>query len=214
MGSKEGCAIGHDHLGHCQVPSQTVGTECGTADTLGLFRVQARYGAIVFCSYLCLDETVGRLGGQRRALISWYKRNSAPPIRNVPWQCVEFAWAVQYAPGIVWRSLRTHLDIPMLQAGCFADERLVIGGKALHPAQKPIALMRALLLPGMQSVCDPYMGLGTMGIACMMTGRSFIGIEIVPSYFESACTRIEEAYAQPHLLCESKAVPAIQQTLL
>jgi DNA modification methylase len=41
------------------------------------------------------------------------------------------------------------------------------------------------------TVLDPYMGSGTTGIACIRTGRKFIGIEIDARYFEIARQRLE-----------------------
>ena len=43
------------------------------------------------------------------------------------------------------------------------------------------------------TILDPFMGSGTTGVACINTGRKFIGIEIDPTYFDIACKRIEEA---------------------
>lgn len=74
-----------------------------------------------------------------------------------------------------------------------------------HPTAKPLALMAWCLnqLPKTdQLICDPYMGSGTTGVACANLGRSFIGIEREPSYFDTACRRIEEAYKQPRLFSE------------
>lgn len=45
-------------------------------------------------------------------------------------------------------------------------------------------------------VLDPFMGSGTTGVACVQTGRRFIGIEIDPTYFEIAVKRIKEAQLQ------------------
>jgi DNA modification methylase len=65
-----------------------------------------------------------------------------------------------------------------------------------HPCPKPLSWMRwAIELatrPG-DTVFDPFMGSGTTGVACMQTGRKFIGIEIDPGYFEIARKRIEAA---------------------
>jgi DNA modification methylase len=44
------------------------------------------------------------------------------------------------------------------------------------------------------------MGLGTTGVACVQTGRNFIGIEIDPDYYAIAEHRIKEAQMQPRLL--------------
>jgi len=46
---------------------------------------------------------------------------------------------------------------------------------------------------------DPYMGSGTTGVACVNLGRKFVGIERERKYFDIACRRIEQAYAQPRL---------------
>ncbi len=70
-------------------------------------------------------------------------------------------------------------------------------GKHLHPTQKPIALMKWVLdrlkVPEGATVLDPYMGSGSTGIACIETGRNFIGIEKSPEYFAIAQKRIAEA---------------------
>ena len=46
--------------------------------------------------------------------------------------------------------------------------------------------------PG-ETVVDLFMGSGTTGVACVNTGRNFIGIELDPQYFEIAKKRIEDA---------------------
>jgi site-specific DNA-methyltransferase (adenine-specific) len=46
-----------------------------------------------------------------------------------------------------------------------------------------------------QTVLDPFMGSGTTGVACVNTGRNFIGCEIDPGYFAIAQKRIAEAEA-------------------
>lgn len=68
----------------------------------------------------------------------------------------------------------------------------------VHPTQKPVALMEYLIKtytrPG-QVVLDNTMGSGTTGVACVNTGRRFIGIERDETYFKVACDRIAEADA-------------------
>jgi methylase of polypeptide subunit release factors len=65
--------------------------------------------------------------------------------------------------------------------------------KVAHPTQKPVALceymIRTYTNEG-ETVLDNCMGSGTTGIACMNTGRNFIGIEKDPKYFEIARNRI------------------------
>jgi len=70
-----------------------------------------------------------------------------------------------------------------------------------HNSQKPLQLLRELIEPqrDAQIILDPFMGSGTTGVACAQLGRSFIGIEIEPKYYEIACERITNAYRQEPL---------------
>ena len=67
----------------------------------------------------------------------------------------------------------------------------------LHATQKPIDLMKwcigLLNLPKDATICDPYMGSGTTGIAALQMGYNFIGIEITEHYFKIASKRIADA---------------------
>lgn len=71
------------------------------------------------------------------------------------------------------------------------------GGKTLHPCQKPIDLMRWCMdvakVPVGGTVLDPYCGSGTVGVACLLTGRNYIGIEIDERYAAVARQRIAAA---------------------
>lgn len=44
-----------------------------------------------------------------------------------------------------------------------------------------------------QTILDPFMGSGTTGVAALMAGKHFVGIEQDPEYFKYACQRIERA---------------------
>lgn len=71
------------------------------------------------------------------------------------------------------------------------------GGKCAHPMQKPVELMKwamdRMRIPEGATVLDPFMGSGTTGVACVQTGRRFIGIEIDPTYHAIAQKRVIEA---------------------
>lgn len=68
-----------------------------------------------------------------------------------------------------------------------------------HPTQKPVALLEDLIQtysnPG-DMVLDFTMGSGSTGVACMNTGRRFIGIEKEQRYFDIAISRIEKSVAK------------------
>lgn len=66
----------------------------------------------------------------------------------------------------------------------------------LHPTQKPVALLEYLIRTYTnegETVLDNCMGSGSTGVACVNTGRDFIGIELNAGYFETAKKRISEA---------------------
>ena len=71
--------------------------------------------------------------------------------------------------------------------------------RGYHPTQKPVPLLEYLIRtytnPG-DTVLDNCMGSGSTGVACVHTGRNFIGIELDPGYFETAKKRIETAGEQ------------------
>jgi site-specific DNA-methyltransferase (adenine-specific) len=68
-----------------------------------------------------------------------------------------------------------------------------------HPTQKPVALMEYLIRTYTnegETVIDFTMGSGTTGVACVNTGRKFIGIELDQGYFDIAKKRIYGAISQ------------------
>ena len=71
-----------------------------------------------------------------------------------------------------------------------------------HPCPKPLPVMlwavNRASLEG-ETLLDPFMGSGTTGVAASVLSRSFIGIEIVPTYFDIACRQVEEAQRQARL---------------
>ncbi|MGU3399250.1 DNA-methyltransferase [Brucellaceae bacterium D45D] len=88
---------------------------------------------------------------------------------------------------------------------------------SVHPTQKPVSLLEYLVLTYTQvgqTVLDFTMGSGTTGVACVHTGRSFIGIEIDEGYFDIACERIRKAYAQPDMfVIHANPQEAIQEDI-
>ena len=77
-----------------------------------------------------------------------------------------------------------------------------------HPHQKPVWLMEYFLekLPNAETILDPFMGSGTTGVACVQTGRRFIGVEINPAYFAIAEKRIAAAQAEHSLFAHDGGI--------
>jgi site-specific DNA-methyltransferase (adenine-specific) len=85
---------------------------------------------------------------------------------------------------------------------------VVCGGEV--PTQKPLALAVSFVSDFTQAgecVADPFMGSGTTGVACALSGRSFLGIEQDRGRFDIACRRIEQAYAQRPLFVPEQPKP-------
>ncbi|NLX97584.1 MAG: site-specific DNA-methyltransferase [Rhodopirellula sp.] len=109
-------------------------------------------------------------------------------------------------PGMGWRYRRQHEMVMVAHrkggrlawANADKKQRNIISiskpRDCVHPNEKPVELVKVFTdlhtLPG-QTILDPFMGSGTTGIACIRTGRRFIGIELDPAYFEIARKRIE-----------------------
>lgn len=67
-------------------------------------------------------------------------------------------------------------------------------GKNIHDTEKPVELMKILIENSSQvggTVLDPFMGVGSTGVACKELNRNFIGVELDKQYFDIADNRIE-----------------------
>ena len=84
-----------------------------------------------------------------------------------------------------------------------ASKEIIDGHSATFPIRLPLLAVKSFTASG-SSVIDPFMGAGTTGVACVNLDRSFTGIERERKYFDIACRRIEQAYAQPRLFEDAK----------
>ena len=140
---------------------------------------------------------------QLRAEIVWAKDCHVGPPCPVAMRD-ERIWLFS-AQGIKGRTFETSVwDHPIIPTWSFKH----------HKNEKPVGLMeRVIAFLGAAEVCDPFMGSGTTGVACVNRGARFVGIEREAEHFETACRRIEAAYKQPRLFDEPVA-KAVQPSLL
>jgi len=83
-----------------------------------------------------------------------------------------------------------------------------------HPNEKPVSMVEDFLgwhTSKSDLVCDPFMGSGTTGVACVRLGRKFIGVEREEKYFNIAVKRIEAELNRAPLFEEP---PQVQRTLV
>jgi site-specific DNA-methyltransferase (adenine-specific) len=69
-------------------------------------------------------------------------------------------------------------------------------GNKVHPTEKPVELMEFYIKNSSNEneiILDPFMGSGSTGVACVNTGRNFIGCELDKGYFDIAEKRIDSA---------------------
>jgi len=112
---------------------------------------------------------------------------------------------------LIWRKPEAETGFSLADAElCWTSEGFATRMKTMprrdgndHPTQKPVLAMawplQHLKVPKGALVFDPYMGSGTTGIACIRTGRRFIGVERDPIHFATACKRIEQELSQGQL---------------
>jgi len=132
---------------------------------------------------------------------------------TVVFGAVAFAGKLPMSPGwIVWDKVAPHFDRRPREAelawtNFLTSPRIIrvfwTGGiyyqtehgtnAPLHPAQKPVALMRGVLnLCPEGTVLDPYVGSGSTLLAAKSLGRKSIGIEIEERYCEIAANRCRQ----------------------
>lgn len=148
-------------------------------------------GSVVcFCHNDQLPTLLPAIAGQfhRFALLDWTK--AAPqPVANKHYrpdrEFYVHAWRRGYHPqGSLAEKARS----------ITADSERKLKARFAHPTIKPPAVMDKIManVAG-SSVCDPFMGTGSTGVAAVKAGKRFYGIERDPRWFEAAVTRISEA---------------------
>lgn len=85
---------------------------------------------------------------------------------------------------------------------CQGNERLKEDGKTAHVAQKPLAMMEAIVRASSNEgdlVLDPFCGAGTIPLACANLGRRYVGMDIEQHWVDVSEKRLAEAARQRNL---------------
>lgn len=124
----------------------------------------------------------------------WHKTNPAPKIyKNGFLNSCEMI-VCMWNKGHKWNfttqnEMHNFFECPI----CMRPERL---SDPKHPAQKPVKLLEHIIKIASDegdTVLDPFMGVGSTGVAALKNGRKFTGCEIDKKYFDAAAKRIDEA---------------------
>ncbi len=123
----------------------------------------------------------------------WHKTNPAPKIyKNGFLNSCEMI-ACMWNKGHKWNfsnqnEMHNFFESPI----CMRPERL---SEPKHPAQKPVKLLEHIIKIASNEndvILDPFMGVGSTGVAALQKNRKFIGIEIEKDYFYAAERRISD----------------------
>lgn len=124
-------------------------------------------------------------------LIRWEKTNPMP--RNIDSRYVmDFEVAIWAVKGKGKWTFNRPADVPYLKP-VFRTGMVPGGKKRIHPTQKHLDVIRSLVEIHSNEgdlVFDPFAGSGTTGLACIYTGRKFIGAEIDKKYYDKAAVRL------------------------
>ena len=122
----------------------------------------------------------------------WHKTNPAPKIFKAGFlnscEMVFCCWNKKHTWNFISQAeMHNFIECPI----CVRPERL---SDPKHPAQKPTAILKKMITIASNEgdiVFDPFMGVGSTGVAALSLNRKFIGFEIDKTYFDAAKNRIE-----------------------
>jgi len=103
---------------------------------------------------------------------------------------------------LAWTNLNKAVRLKKWRWNGMIQEDMKNKEERQHPTQKPTRIMEWCITQApadVMTICDPFMGSGTTGVAAMNLEKRFIGIERERKYFDIACERIEAAQAQGRL---------------
>ena len=129
-----------------------------------------------------MTDAVQAAGFEWRGIVVWHKP-TARPMLGAFRRDAEFVVHAVHAPA----KAHTRRCFP----GVFAHR--VVPADKVHLTGKPLPLLVDLLGVACEGgvVLDPFMGGGTTALACMQTGRRFIGVELSEAYFDLTSERIQ-----------------------
>jgi site-specific DNA-methyltransferase (adenine-specific)/modification methylase len=124
----------------------------------------------------------------------WHKTNPVPKVLRAGFLNSCELIVCMWNKGHTWnftnqREMHNFIESPI----CMGPERVK---NPFHPTQKPIKVLQHIIKVASQegdTVFDPFMGVGSTGVAALLLGRKFIGIEIDQKYFAAAHKRLEQA---------------------
>lgn len=138
--------------------------------------------------YDCLDHRFDTSN-----FMIWHKTNPAPKIFKAGFlnscEMIFTCWNKKHTWNFLSQAeMHNFVESPI----CMRPERL---SQPKHPAQKPISILKKMIEIASNKddiIFDPFMGVGSTGVAALELDRRFIGVELDETYFFAAKKRIED----------------------
>lgn len=123
----------------------------------------------------------------------WHKTNPVPKIFKAGFlnscEMIFTCWNKKHTWNFISQAeMHNFIETPI----CMRPERL---SEPKHPAQKPVSILKKMISIASNEndiIFDPFMGVGSTGVAALELHRRFIGIEIDTSYFHAARSRVND----------------------
>lgn len=137
--------------------------------------------------YNCLDHKFDTSN-----FMIWHKTNPAPKIFKAGFlnscEMIFTCWNKKHTWNFISQSeMHNFIETPI----CMRPERL---SDPKHPAQKPVSILKKMIEIASNKgdiIFDPFMGVGSTGVAALNLDRRFIGVELEENYFNAAKKRID-----------------------
>ncbi len=157
-----------------------------------LCRIMKKINVYFFCSQKQIIPLLDYFVKKRKCnwnLLSWHKSNPVPACGNKYLTDTEFILFFRE------KGVRIHGEYKTKFTYFVTPTNYVDKKRFKHPTIKPVAILQNFIVNSSQPgdvIFDPFMGSGSTGVACVNTGRRFIGMELDEHYFEIAQNRIRE----------------------
>ena len=150
--------------------------------------------------YNCLDHKFDTTN-----FMIWHKTNPAPKIFKAGFlnscEMIFTCWNKKHTWNFISQAeMHNFIESPI----CMRPERL---SNPKHPAQKPVSILKKMIKIASNKddiIFDPFMGVGSMGVAALELDRRFIGVEREEDYFIAAKQRIINVLNNKHIMTKDK----------
>jgi site-specific DNA-methyltransferase (adenine-specific)/modification methylase len=157
---------------------------------------------MAFCSYNLMGkwhETFDPLFDTFQFFV-WHKTNPIPKFRKAGFlnscELIVCMWNKSHTWNFGKQNeMHNFFESPI----CMSPERLK---EPNHPTQKPVKLLSHLIRIASNEgdmILDPFMGVGSTGVAALQNNRKFIGIELEKEYYDASVVRLKNVSAQSDL---------------